>query len=79
MATFKKRGTSVHAQVRRKGHLPEVQTFRLKTDAERWARGIEADMERARHFPSKEAETTTLAECIERYRLEVTVTKKSAI
>jgi len=79
MATFKKRGTSWQAQVRRKGHLPEVQTFRLKSDAERWARGIEADMERAQHFPSKAAETTTFAECIERYRIDVIPNKKSAI
>lgn len=79
MATFKKRGSSWQAQVRRKGHKAEVMTFRLKTDAERWARGIEADMEREVHFPSKAAETTTFAECIERYKVDVTPTKKSAV
>lgn len=78
MATFKKRGDKWQAQVRRKGHDAQVMVFRLKSDAEKWARGVESDMERSRHFPMKKAETTTLAVCLERYKMDVTPRKKSA-
>lgn len=44
MATFVKRGDKVQARVRVKGFPPQIKTFYSKTDAARWARGVEAAM-----------------------------------
>jgi len=38
------------AQVRLKGHAPEVATFEQKKDAKDWAQRIEADIKAGRHF-----------------------------
>jgi integrase len=66
------------AIVRRKGHPSQTKTFRAKRDAEAWARGVESDMERGIWRDRSEAESTTLAECIERYLSEVTPQKKNS-
>lgn len=64
------------AQVRKKGHPTQTRTFRTRRDAEAWARGIESEMERGIWRDRSEAESTTLAGCIDRYLREVTPGKR---
>jgi len=52
--------------------------FSSKKEAEVWARSIEVEMDQGAFVSRKEAENTTLAEALERYRREVTPTKKGA-
>jgi hypothetical protein len=46
MATIRRRGTTWQVQVRRHGHATLSRTFRLKADADRWARQKEAEIDR---------------------------------
>ena len=54
MATIEKRmtdkGTAYRAKVRLRGFPPETATFERLTDAREWAKTIEADMKKGRHF-----------------------------
>ncbi|BCL76677.1 integrase [Jeongeupia sp. HS-3] len=77
MATISKRGPHQYqAQVRRKGFPTQTHTLETKRDAEDWARQIEADMRRGTFVDRSEAEQTTFAELLERYRQEVTPEKR---
>ncbi len=76
MATYIKRGSAWRVQIRRKGHNTLSRTFDTKTEAERWALGIESKMSEGRYEDVRESLTTTLAECFERYEAEVTANKK---
>ena len=68
MATIRERGPyQWQAQVLKKGHPPQYKTFNNKADAEKWARLIEAEMDRGVFVSRKEAENTTLSEVIDRY------------
>lgn len=78
MATFVKRGDSWQAKVRRKGYEPISRTFDTKALAERWARDVEAEMDRGSYVDRTEAERTSLKEALERYEREVTPKKKGA-
>lgn len=66
------------AQVRRRGYPPQVRTFRRRTEAEQWARAIEAEIDAGRFVSRAEAERTTLADLLERYGREVTPLKDGA-
>lgn len=66
------------AVVKRKGFAMQHRTFDTRKAAERWASHVEADMDRGTFSDRREAEETSLAEAIERYRMEVTPTKKGA-
>ncbi|HQU15454.1 MAG: hypothetical protein B7Z66_07330 [Chromatiales bacterium 21-64-14] len=66
------------ARVRRKGYPSIARTFDRKTDAEAWARQVEAEMQRGVFISRIEAENTTLAEVLRRYASEVTPSKKGA-
>ncbi|MBK8019793.1 MAG: site-specific integrase [Betaproteobacteria bacterium] len=66
------------AQVRRRGIKPVVRSFGNKTDATRWARQLEAELDRGVFVDRSEAERTSLAVLIDRYLAEVTPAKKSA-
>ncbi len=59
-------------KVRRKGYPPQSQTFDRKTDADRWARKIEREMDDGVFVDRTAAHQTTLAELIDRYLEEVT-------
>ena len=64
------------AHVRRRGYPAQVRTFDTKAEAEGWAAVMESEIVR-RVFVSKvEAESTTLAEALARYALEVSSKKK---
>ncbi len=79
MATFEQRESGYwQAKIRRKGHVAS-RTFRTKTDAERWARETETEIDRGVFQQSnREAETTSLREALKRYLREVTPTKRGA-
>ena len=78
MAYIEKRGESWRAQIRRKGYPTISATFDRKSDAERWASEVEGDMSRSRFVDIREAEQTTVADALKRYRCEVTDYKKGA-
>jgi integrase len=77
MATVTKRGDMQWlVQVRRKGHPPQVKTFTLKADAERWGKEIEIAIERGSFFSKVASERNTIKDLIERYRLDELPKKK---
>ena len=65
------------AVVRRRGLKAVFRTFNTKTDATKWARIMESEIERGLWHDTTKAETTTLADAIHRYSDEVTSRKKS--
>lgn len=66
MASIIQVGGKWRAQVRRKGHKPMTKTFERKTDADQWARRIEAGIDSA--APAVIAEEMTVAQLLEAYR-----------
>jgi integrase len=58
--------TSYRVQIRRHGFPPVTGTFERKTDADKWARETEADIQRGLRFPQHEAEKRTVADLVER-------------
>ncbi|MEE3625009.1 site-specific integrase [Nitrospirillum sp. BR 11752] len=64
--------------MRRLGHKPVSKTFEKRRDAERWATGVEADMDRRVHLDYSQADSTTLGALLQRYRESVTPTKRGA-
>jgi len=60
----------------RKGQSPQYRTFNKKSDAEKWARKIESEMNRGVFLSRKEAERSTLSEALDRYALEVIPEKR---
>ncbi len=65
------------AHVRRRGYPAQVHTFDTKAEAEAWASVIESEIARGVFVSRAEAESTTLAEALDRYEREVTPKKKS--
>ncbi len=79
MPTILKRGPyQWQAKIRRKGHPPQSKTFSSKTDALAWTRELESEMDRNVFHSRAEAESTTLADALDRYAREVTPAKKGA-
>jgi integrase len=79
MATITKRWSGRwKAIVRRKGWPTTVKTFRVKRDAEDWARNVEDEMSRGVFVSRRAAESTTLKEALDLYLREITPTKKGA-
>lgn len=76
MATYEERSGSWRAIVRRKGYPTQKKTFRLKADAQKWARMVEAEMDRGVFVSRSEAESTTLDALLDRYLTEVSINKK---
>ena len=79
MATITKRGGGWSVQVRRKGFAPQYRTFRLKREAEAWARLQEAGVDR-HDAPTdvRALRRITLGDVLRRYVLEVTPRKRGA-
>ena len=72
MASIEKRKTAkgdtrFRAVIRKKGYPPQRQTFSRRTDAVRWIKQTEAEIEQGVHLKSVEARKHTLSELIERY------------
>lgn len=79
MAKIRRRGEAQYqACIAHKGYPPQYKTFITRRDAERWARGVEVDMERGIFRLCGEADTATLNEALGRYAQEVTPGKRSA-
>ncbi|SCX48645.1 site-specific integrase [Variovorax sp. EL159] len=70
MASFDKRGEFWRAQIRRNGYPLQSRTFDTKPEAQAWARSVESDMDRGTYRDNREAESTTLAEALDRYGRE---------
>jgi integrase len=79
MATIRKLRGRWQAQVRRRGMAPRAKSFDGRGDAERWARSLEAELDRCGHLPdTRAAERTTLGDILTRYAAEVSPTKRGA-
>lgn len=79
MATIRKLRGRWQAQVRRRGMAPRAKSFDQKTDAEKWARSLESELDRCGSMPdTRVAESTTLREILARYIIEVSPRKRSA-
>ncbi len=79
MASFRKRGPNRwQAQVRKKGYPTQTKSFRTRAAAAQWVRSIECEMDQGLFVSRNEADTTTVAELLERYLRERTVLKKGA-
>ena len=78
MASIRKRGDKWQARIQLKGFEPVGKSFTVKADAEAWAKIVEAEMIRGAFIKRTEAERTTLREVLDRYRQEVSSTKRGA-
>ena len=78
MATIRRRKSTWQVQVRRQGHQVS-RTFRLRADAELWARQAEAELDRGGlPVDSRKLRSHTLADLLKRYAAEVMPRKRSA-
>ena len=78
MATIRLHGKKWQARVYKKGYPTAIRSFVVRKDAEKWARQIEADMDKGSYINSTLSEKTTLSELIERYLREVTPLMRGA-
>lgn len=79
MASILKRGEySYQVVIRRKGFPTKTRTFELKSDAEKWARMIEREMDRGLWQEHGTEIGSTLGDVLRRYLNEVTPLKKGA-
>lgn len=80
MATIRKLRGRWQAQVRRRGMKPRCKSFDTKLEAEKWARELEAQVDRFGAAPdTKILESTTLGQLLERYQREVSPLKRGAV
>lgn len=66
------------AVVRKRGWPITIKTFRLKRDAQDWARSTEDEMVRGVYIRRTEPERLTLGKALDRYLREVTPTKRAS-
>ncbi len=79
MATIRKLRGRWQAQVRRRGMKPRCKSFDSKLEAEKWARELEAQVDRFGAAPdAKILESTTLGQLLERYQLEISPLKRGS-
>lgn len=78
MATIRLHGKKWQARVYKKGYPTAIRSFLIRKDAEKWARQIEAEMDKGSYINSNLSETTTFSELIERYLREVTPLMRGA-
>ena len=79
MATIRKLRGKWQAMVRRKGLAPRSKSFDKRTEAEKWARDLEAQVDVAGFVAdTRLAEQTTLGQILSRYREEISPMKRSA-
>ena len=79
MATIRRRGIAWQVQVRRQGHSPLSRTFRLRSDAELWARQQEAQLDRGElPVDARVLRSHTLSDLLERYGAAVVPRKRAA-
>ena len=78
MATISNRNNKWHVRVRRSGQSTVAKTFLIKTDAEKWARSIEIEIDRGSYINSSYAQKTLFKDLILQYLKEVTPTLRGA-
>jgi hypothetical protein len=80
MASLRFRNDKWQVQVRRLGYQARTQSFLNKTDAQRWARHIETELDRTL-IPNdvRTLAKITLAELLIRYRDTVTINKRGLL
>lgn len=78
MATIEKRGPFWRVKIRRAGLPAQTRTFDNRTKAQQWARGVESDLDKGITVDLRTAQRTCLADILERYRREVTISKRGA-
>ena len=79
MATITKtQSNTFKVLIRKSGIATQIKTFKIKADAQKWARLIESEIDRGIFIDRSEAERTTVGQLIERYIQEVTPLKHSA-
>ena len=78
MATFRNRKNKWQARVRRSGQPDVTKTFLIRTDAEKWARSIEIEIDRGSYINTSYAQKTLFKDLIQQYLKEVTPTLKGA-
>jgi integrase len=79
MATIEKRGQFWRVKVRRAGLPAQTKTFNSRTHAQQWARSVESDLDKGIVVDRRTAQRLSLAEVLERYRREVTPTKRGSL
>jgi len=78
MATIRRRGTTWQVQIRRQGHSPLSRTFRLKSDAELWARQNEAQLDRGElPVDTRVLRSHTLTDLLQRYAATIVPRKRA--
>jgi len=78
MATIEKRGQFWRVKIRRTGLAAQTKTFNNRTHAQQWARSVESDLDKGIVVDRRTAQRLSLAEVLERYRREVTPTKRGS-
>lgn len=79
LATIRKLRGRWQAQVRRRGLPPRAKSFDQRSDAVRWARELETEVDRSGWVAdTRLAEKTTLSELLTRYRDQISPGKRSA-
>ena len=78
MATFRNRKNKWQARVRRSGQPDVTKTFLIRTDAEKWARSIEIEIDRGTFINTSYAQKTLFKDLIQQYLKEVTPTLRGA-
>jgi hypothetical protein len=77
VATIEKRGKFWRVKIRRQGAPAQTRTLKTRP-SQQWARSIETELDSGIVVDRRPAERTTLAEVLERYRRDVTPTKRGA-
>ena len=78
MATIRKKRGKWQVLIRKKFYKSISKTFVTKEDSEKYAREIEAQIDKGFLINYEEAQKTRLGELLERYRTEITSKKKGA-
>ena len=79
MASLRKRNGKWQVRVKRLGHQPIYKSFTRKSDAQQWARQMEAEADR-QGLPANvdQLKSITVGDLIDRYDLEVVARKRCA-
>lgn len=78
MASIRSRNGKWQARVIRKGHRTVEKTFHSRSDAEKWARMIETEIDRGLYIDRTEAERTLFSDILRRYQTDLLHTKRGS-
>ncbi len=76
MATIRQRANRWQCIIKRKGYPTQTKSFELRKDAEKWGRLQERLLDAGQWVDRTEAEQTTLSDLLDRYRREISPTKR---